>query len=70
MTPAIVSETTAAAGKAFNWKTVLFVLVLTVIVMLLMGYIMRQTVTLKDSDGNVVSTGEIKNSLKLKLSQN
>lgn len=62
-----IPEATKAVGKAFNWKLLLFQVVLTILVTIIVSRIMRQTVTMYDSTGKVTGVGEIKPELKFSL---
>lgn len=66
----IVSEATTTVGKAFNWKNLLFLVVLTVIVTIIVSYILKQEVVLYDANGQVTGKGEIKPSLKFGVKKN
>lgn len=70
-TPAnIVTEATTTVGKAFNWKNLLFLVVLTVVVTLIVSYIMKQEVVLYDNTGNTIGKGEIKPTVKFSIKKN
>ncbi len=49
-----------AASKALNWKLLLTVLIITIIVVWIMGKISRQEVVLYDDNGNITGQGEVK----------
>lgn len=63
--PNIVTEAAGTVTKAFNWKSILFLVVMTIIVTLIMSYILKQEVVLYDNNGNVTGKGEIKPTLKI-----
>lgn len=66
MTPTtVVTEATTTVGRALNWKNVLFLLILTVVITLIMSYVLKQEVVLYDAQGNVIQKGEIKPKFKL-----
>lgn len=62
--PTPITSAVAGAKSAFNVKTVVLMLVLTVIVTLLMSYILKNEIIIYDNAGNITGKGEIKNSLK------
>lgn len=66
----VVSEATSAVGKALNWKNLLFLVILTVIVTLITSYILKQEVVLYDNNGNAFGKGEIKPKLKVTIKKN
>ncbi len=66
----MISEATTTVGKAFNWKNLLFLVVLTVVVTLIVSYIMKQEVVLYDNAGNVTGKGEIKPKIKFSVKKN
>jgi hypothetical protein len=64
-----VSTVTSTAGKAFNWKTLLFNVILTILVTIIVSRVLRQSIVLYDKTGNVTGEGEIKPQLKWSLSK-
>jgi hypothetical protein len=59
-----VSAVTETTGKAFNWKTLLFLTISTILVTLIVSYVIRNEVVIYDTAGNVTQKGEMKPSLK------
>jgi len=67
--PTVVTDAAATMSKALNWKNLLFLVVVTVIVTLVVSYIVKQEVILTDASGSLIGKGEIKPKLKLKVSK-
>lgn len=65
--PNVITGATNTIGKAFDWKKILFLVIMTIIVTLIMSYVMKQEVVLYDSNGNITSKGEIKPIVKFSL---
>ena len=57
-----VAAVVAGTGKALNFKNVLILTVLTIVVVVILQKISKQTVVLTDNNGNVAGSGEIKTS--------
>lgn len=69
-TPQVVTETTAAVGKALSVKTIIMMVVLVVIVTLIVSLLMRNEVKMYDEQGNVTGIGEIKPRFKWGFQKN
>jgi uncharacterized membrane protein YraQ (UPF0718 family) len=67
--PTVVTDAAATMSKAFNWKNLLFLVIVTVIVTLIVSYIVKQEVILTDANGQLIGKGEIKPKLKVKISK-
>jgi len=63
----IVTDTGSALGKTLTFKNIIVMMVLVVVVTLLISYIMKNEVTIKDDEGNIIGAGEIKPKLKFSL---
>ncbi len=66
-TPANVTQ---AVGKALNWKLLLTVLIIAILVTWIMSKIMKQTVVLLDENGEEVAQGEVRRTPAWKFQKN
>lgn len=68
-TPVPVESAVSGVKNALNVKTIVFMLVITVIVTLLMSYILKNEIIIKDANGNVTGKGEIVPKMGFKFSK-
>ena len=55
----IPTTATTAVKTAFNWKLIVTILILVIVVSWILSKIAKQTVVIKDENGNVIGNGEI-----------
>lgn len=63
-TTTTVQQAGATVSKVFNWKVILFNVIMVIIVTLIVSKMMKNTVTLYDMNGNPIGTGEVTPQLK------
>lgn len=67
--PTIVAGATNAVERAFNWRNLLYMTLISILVVLIMSWVMKNEITLVDNQGNVIGKGEVKPKLKVKISK-